>query len=482
MDRNEIIILHCSDLHYGFENWEYAKPEDIRLRRERLNGFLEIIENFPVGWQPSILVISGDIAWTGAEQEYKMFLEDFLHPVLLKTNIKKECVILCIGNHDKDDTKSGHFNRPNSQADTPCELYPGDLMPWLTDAFPAFLNMCHSEQLVELKNTVSDKIRKKSKEVIPFELEKQANYVYGYRPINEIDFLILNSAWDCYHVRETDRGLIRIGSQLLDDSINQMQKNDKERVVITVFHHPMHWFHPTEEKAMNTIKSYSDIVLYGHEHAFAKDESKGCILLCASTLSSNDTVDFGFELIKITYTQEELSPTVSIARGVSENIDNEVEWTWKISAKEEALGKRPVIAKREYKYKKTIAEAIDDIVSLTMHYAEEEERFKIIRARYTNDFASAIDRKNDLSQLETIFGEVKAINTKIEQLQSDLGNALQGENIMSLRNRIHDMLEMVAFLLVTLRKDPFTNAKNSNRKHSRDVDEPDMQLKLTLPD
>lgn len=343
MKRNEIVILHCSDLHYGFESWKNATPDDIRLRKARIEGFLEIIESFPDGWQPSILIISGDIAWSGAEKEYKTFIDEFLQPTLRISGICIENVILCIGNHDKDDNISAHLNKPDSQDVTSDELHPAILAPWLQYAFPAFLDMCELAGINKLENSISTEVKKKSGKKITPRLKKRADYVYGYRQINDIDFLVLNSAWDCNHNRKTDLGLIRIGRQLYSDTVNQVPFREEKCITISVLHHPFHWFQSCEKEVIDTIKSTSDIVLYGHEHEFNESESEGCVLLASSTLSSNDTVKFGFELVKISYSPEGLSPTLSIKRAINNEFQKGVSWTWVDTIKKRCWAKEVIL-------------------------------------------------------------------------------------------------------------------------------------------
>lgn len=456
MEETEVVILHCSDLHYGFEDTRQASPDDKRLRRERIDSFLEIIKEIPEGWQPDILVISGDIAWSGIKEEYEKFICEFLNPTLSRTGIEIENVILCIGNHDKDDMQSGYFGRPNDQTGTPDELHPDNLAPWLDNAFPAFLDACRWANIEKLANTVSYKIT----DGISSEVRERAGYVYGYRQMGGIDFLVLNSAWDCYHSREdgkTDYGLIRVGRQLVSDAINQIKKDGKERVVITVLHHPFHWLHPSDKKTINTIKTYSDIVLCGHEHEFDRESSKDCLILCSSTLSSNDTADFGFELIKIIYSPAGLPPRVRIMRGKSDEIENSVEWAWINNPKEEVLWKRNIIAECEDQLLDKISIAMNDIVVLTERYTYEKERFVAIYTKTTADAISVVDYQNDLFELEGIFNE---INSKLNQLQSDLSVVLRIENVTIMQKKIHEMLSIIADLLLRLRTDPPSNRRN----------------------
>ena len=99
-------ILHLSDLHFGIEKAEKSKYRWRPTSKEHWDMLHTLIETLldrnlvPNEWQPDILAISGDIAWSGQEEEYAEFQKflDKLLPVLRNNPEKK--VLICPGNHD----------------------------------------------------------------------------------------------------------------------------------------------------------------------------------------------------------------------------------------------------------------------------------------------------------------------------------------------------------------------------------------------
>ena len=103
--RDETVILHISDLHFGIEK---KYPEIKGYRDEVLEKFktsyARMIANGP-NHAPDVLVVSGDIAFDGSPEDYekaKDFFEYLLSKELPGNKLDKESIILCLGNHDMD--------------------------------------------------------------------------------------------------------------------------------------------------------------------------------------------------------------------------------------------------------------------------------------------------------------------------------------------------------------------------------------------
>jgi 3',5'-cyclic AMP phosphodiesterase CpdA len=84
-------ILHISDLHFVLKAYKSKNRFDDNFQ----NKFLESIENKGIKY----LVITGDIADTSAEKEYKQALI-FLTSIEKRLCLDKKNIILCPGNHD----------------------------------------------------------------------------------------------------------------------------------------------------------------------------------------------------------------------------------------------------------------------------------------------------------------------------------------------------------------------------------------------
>lgn len=88
-------ILFLSDLHFGRESFSNeCKKRDIIL--ESLN---QTIVDLPQAMQPHYIVVTGDIAWTGADAEYQSAYIWF-SKLLSKLGFDGDRITFCAGNHD----------------------------------------------------------------------------------------------------------------------------------------------------------------------------------------------------------------------------------------------------------------------------------------------------------------------------------------------------------------------------------------------
>jgi tetratricopeptide (TPR) repeat protein/3',5'-cyclic AMP phosphodiesterase CpdA len=104
------LIIHISDVHFGswlkegqivdvhrFHDSENSSPLSAELSREIARALL----NTQYGPKDLLLVISGDLTFTGKSQEFKL-LERFLVELCEAVPLKRDQVVLVPGNHDVD--------------------------------------------------------------------------------------------------------------------------------------------------------------------------------------------------------------------------------------------------------------------------------------------------------------------------------------------------------------------------------------------
>lgn len=86
-------ILHLSDIHFSRRNSEESNELRLALIKdlERQNQ---------LGWQPNVIVVSGDLVQSGDDNSHEEFFDTWLAPVLQATRVDESCLILCPGNHD----------------------------------------------------------------------------------------------------------------------------------------------------------------------------------------------------------------------------------------------------------------------------------------------------------------------------------------------------------------------------------------------
>lgn len=327
---SELVVLHISDLHFGIENDKSEKTKYVRLRQKNmLDTLIETIKKITIttpSWKPNIIAISGDISWTGQEDEFKLYKKEFAEPLSKSLGIDLDHIITCPGNHDIIRNKVEGLSR----------------------------------HLVKDKNP-------DVKELNIEESHKQASHFEGY--VNElcegnpenlcrlitfnewpwVSFLSLNSAWDCRD--DKDEGRLRVGLPLLE---NLIEKVPSDNYVVTLFHHPhteiedyieeidnlnsfktiktkhRNWLHISEREPEHEgsrcfstyVEQKSTFILNGHIHKETEPQKlKKSIQLISGTLYSNDTPKYHCRLLKLSDTQD---PTYcDIRRTIGD--DNE-EW------------------------------------------------------------------------------------------------------------------------------------------------------------
>ena len=111
-----ITILHLSDLHFraGDKLDQYNRQvvmeellRDIAERTSRIGAMVESID---------LIVISGDLAFSGDEEEYSQLERELLDSLSKSSNIAHDRLFTVPGNHDVDRSQIGeysHSSRPS---------------------------------------------------------------------------------------------------------------------------------------------------------------------------------------------------------------------------------------------------------------------------------------------------------------------------------------------------------------------------------
>ena len=119
-----VVILHLSDIHFGNDGSDQSA---IDSKEAILNSLTETISALPSNWKPTVVCISGDVAWRAKSEEYER-AEGWLKKLLNALSLSAEELIICPGNHDIDrtlaqDPPSDHqtadklFSLPISESD-----------------------------------------------------------------------------------------------------------------------------------------------------------------------------------------------------------------------------------------------------------------------------------------------------------------------------------------------------------------------------
>ena len=287
---DKTIIMHISDLHFGIDKappevWQYSRE----IYQKFLNGFSKMIKEEP-SWIPDILVISGDIAWNGSEDNYKTanaFFEDFFS--IEGNRITKENVILCFGNHDVD--RKAFENSIYTCGEEKLEnrnrgiiIYrPKPNINDLNDYHAIPLHIGHRHPHFQYIERFCQDMK-----FSPLSLSNADNsykYAYGSRQnVNGIDFICLNTEWDCwgqwdYWEKNNDSSLLRIGLETYKEAINKLTGDPfmlGTRPRFVVYHRPLECLHSYEQFCedangsdrcvANLFYRQTDVSLTGHIH------------------------------------------------------------------------------------------------------------------------------------------------------------------------------------------------------------------------
>ena len=229
-------IIHITDIH--------LKADDSNTVLNKQRQIISACNTVLQSTEKVILLISGDIAYSGSTSEYQL-AESFIDN--LKNSISNICkVVIVPGNHDCDfSVKNSIRNRLLSTItdEDSCDC---DLIPALTTVQSNFLNFVtkyHNFNLNSVYNSI--------------------DIVIGDQRVH---FNLINSAW-MSTVNE------KPGQLFLPTSDYLYANPDDYDFTISVMHHPLNWFHPDNcNNLVSKIRQDSDILIMGHEHIVSHDK------------------------------------------------------------------------------------------------------------------------------------------------------------------------------------------------------------------
>jgi hypothetical protein len=232
------LILHLSDVHIQSAN------DPIIARRTKI---IEAIRNIEFALDGAAVVVSGDIAYSGKEDQYLSAME-FVESLCrdMQRELNQSARIPCIvvpGNHDCD------FTRGSALRDLVLERLNADAS-LISDA--SIVQVCCGvqDEFFQFLNAVS---------FPPIQLTSRVGYTYAVKIGDE------SIAFHCYNTAVSSKLEERAGSLIC--ALRGSESRDGASLVIAVLHHPYNWLIPSNARALRReIEKNSDIVLTGHEH------------------------------------------------------------------------------------------------------------------------------------------------------------------------------------------------------------------------
>ena len=240
----EVRILHLSDLHFSERTaWDSGTVLD------RLVGNVAYFSD--TGRAPDLVVITGDVAFSGKSGEYTLAREWLLERLLPAVKLSPSALVIVPGNHDVDRAQVSRaaralhreFLESRRQSDIAQALAdPRDRVVLLSkhDTFVTFLNG------VQASGRVWD---------LPWGAVTAT--VRGVR----VHVAALCSSW--LSSSDADHGSLLLGLRQVNEAF---QGADGADVVLSAMHHPWSYFAEFDRVSQAEVHRSSSLVLRGHLH------------------------------------------------------------------------------------------------------------------------------------------------------------------------------------------------------------------------
>lgn len=241
-------VLHISDLHISTDR-EFDRSVVLEPLIKR------VIEDMKSGFKPEVVVVTGDIAYSGIKKEYEL-AKTFFDKLLAALGLPDKRLFLVPGNHDvyrkiyspKDIPVYENMAKLNDELEN--EDYRADLLSGMSDYF-------------DFVESNYPHLKSKRGKLIPF--------VYSYNADcgKRIGLVGLNSAWMCR--KSPDKEEIAIGEYQVNKAMKELKEADEHDLIINIFHHPLNWLWPVDRKICKNFFNRT-VALSGHIH----DAEGGC--------------------------------------------------------------------------------------------------------------------------------------------------------------------------------------------------------------
>lgn len=279
---NSIGILHLSDFHMSFEN----KDKLNRLKDAFFKDVKYISEENKV--KIEMICITGDMINRGSKsaEEYQLFLDNILFPLMIEFELNEDKVFLVPGNHEVNIesinkyTEDGLLNTLQT-----------------TDSINSFFENIRLEDISRI-SSFKDFSDLFSGEAIS-ENELYSCYI---NKIQNVKFGIacINSAWRSSGKGTSEKTKMILGKIQIEKCAKALEDCD---IKICLFHHPIDWLVDCDKCEVEKKLYDFDIVLNGHIHEL---DSKVYISFNGQTVYNtsgkfdlSSDVFNGYSLIKI---------------------------------------------------------------------------------------------------------------------------------------------------------------------------------------
>jgi len=282
---SKITILHLSDIHFK----KKKKEENKAFRQTVQQRLIDAVEahNKEYG-SPDVVAVTGDIAFSGKEHEYKEAAGFFDK---LKRVLPEGTEFLPVpGNHDVDRDR---------------------IRKWFS--LYRIVNENESDEFLYDKDGVKDFVNVKFKAYLAFarqlnpSIYKNAADYFWVKKVEDkgISFLGLNSAWASEG--DNDRFHIALGYRQVLDALEKEEVKEIPNRVVLMHHSTINWLKDFETGSTRVeVFRQCQLVLHGHTHSdnalVFKDPGDACICLGANASYTGEKEGFiGFQFMEVEY-------------------------------------------------------------------------------------------------------------------------------------------------------------------------------------
>lgn len=236
----KVLLIHLSDIHFKDQN------NSVISKQEKI---FDCVKNSTLQFEEIFLIISGDSAFSGKQNEYdiaKKFILKLKDEIVAYSK-KAVNIIVIPGNHDCDfgkDTKvrKNLINIIGSLGDSAID--------------ESVISACSSiqQEYFDYRKSISDN----TKLLYQDNLVSVYNYIWN-------DYSLIFYCYNSAYISEIEEkpGKLHFPINLLPVNIF----DHKADLVISLFHHPFNWYNPINRREFYThIHKTSDFYLTGHEH------------------------------------------------------------------------------------------------------------------------------------------------------------------------------------------------------------------------
>ena len=247
------ILLHLTDLHFGWNAKSIAENDNRQLSQQTL---LATLRELPFEWKPTIICLSGDIGYFGSKEDYAL-AKAWLDELLAVCGLGYDRVVVAAGNHDVVRDEATYFSRPNdvTTADTVLRV---PIWAGFKKAFQPFLDFCAAAGIP------------------PMHINGEPSWLVGERMVDGVRFVSLNSSWYCRDDHDKDNlwlGLPQLKNLATTGALASIYEAGTP-LTVTLVHHPFEWLHEQEQLSYASRPSTRDflaqrthLILTGHTHA-----------------------------------------------------------------------------------------------------------------------------------------------------------------------------------------------------------------------